>query len=109
MMYYDFEAGNKNYRLRLNTRNTIALEKQLGCNPLAIFGDGSTLPTVNQMVTILWASLQQYNHGISMNDAFDIFDTYIEDGHVITDFFNVIIEVYKVSGLMPNVEEAEKN
>lgn len=108
MLYYDFEVGNKNYKLRLNTRNTIALEKQLGCNPLGIFGDGSTLPTVNQMVTILWASLQQYNHNLSLNDAFDIFDSYIEDGHVMTDFFNVIIEVYKVSGLMPK-EESEKN
>ena len=46
MIYVDFTAGNKNYRLRLNTRNTIALEKALGTNPLAIFGDGETLPTV---------------------------------------------------------------
>jgi hypothetical protein len=105
----DFEAGNKNYKLRLNTRNTIELEKKLGCNPLGVFGDGSTLPTVSQMVTILWASLQQYNHGVSMNDAYEIFDNYLEDGHIMTDFFNVIIEVYKVSGLMPNEVEAEKN
>jgi hypothetical protein len=107
-MYYDFEAGNKSYKLKLNTRNTIELEKRLGCNPLGVFGDGSTLPTVSQMVTILWASLQQYNHGITVNDAYDIFDSYLEN-HVLTDFFAVIIEVYKVSGLMPNEVEAEKN
>ena len=107
-MYYDFEVGNKSYKLKLNTRNTIELEKRLGCNPLGVFGDGSTLPTVSQMVTILWASLQQYNHGITVNDAYDIFDSYLED-HVLTDFFAVIIEVYKVSGLMPNEVEAEKN
>lgn len=107
MMYYDFEVGNKTYKLRLNTRNTIALEKQLGCNPLGVFGDGNTLPTVSQMVTILWASMQQYEHGITMNDAYDIFDKYLED-HVLTDFFNVIIDVYRVSGLMPN-EVKEKN
>jgi hypothetical protein len=107
-MYYDFEAGNKSYKLKLNTRNTIELEKKLGCNPLGVFGDGSTLPTVSQMVTILWASLQQYNHGITVNDAYDIFDSYLEN-HVLTDFFAVIIEVYKVSGLMPNEVEAEKN
>ena len=108
-MYMDFEAGNKSYKLRLNTRNTIELEKKLGCNPLGVFGDGSTLPTVSQMVTILWASLQQYNHGITMNDAYEIFDSYLEDGHIMTDFFNVIVEVYKVSGLMPSEVEAEKN
>lgn len=108
MMYFDFEVGSKVYKLRLNTRNTIALEKALGCNPLSIFGDGNTLPTVSQMVNILWASLQQYEHGVTLNDAYDIFDEFLASGHLMTDFLPVIIEVYKVSGLMPN-EVAEKN
>lgn len=100
MMYYDFEVGNKTYKLRLNTRNTIALEKALGCNPLAIFGTGEEIPTVTSMVAILHASLQQYQHSISLNDAFDIFDAYLDDGHQITDFVFVILEVYKVSGII---------
>lgn len=110
MIYVDFTAGNKNYRLRLNTRNTIALEKALGTNPLAIFGDGETLPTITTMVHILHASLQQYNHNITLNDAFDIFDEYLADGHTMMDFIPVILEVYKVSGLIGgNTESAEKN
>lgn len=108
MIYYDFEAGNKAYKLRLNTRNIVALEKQLGGNPLSIFGDGSKLPTVSELVTVLWASLQHFHHGISINDAYDIFDKYLDDGHIMTDFFNVVIEVYKVSGLI-QTEETEKN
>ena len=108
MLYYDFEAGNKSYKLRLNTRNTIALEKKLGCNPLAVFGNGDTLPTVEQMVLILWASLQAYNHNITMDAAAEIFDEYLESNY-LTDFFNVIVEVYKVSGLLPKEEELEKN
>ena len=99
MMYFDFEAGNKQYKLRLNTRNTVALEKALGCNPLSIFGAGDTIPTITTMVTILWASLQQYHHGISLNDAYDIFDAYLEE-HAATDFIPVILEVYKVSGII---------
>ena len=47
MLYYDFEAGNKAYKLRLNTRNIVGLEKVLGCNPLGIFGNGETLPTIS--------------------------------------------------------------
>lgn len=109
MNYLDFEAGNKNYKLRLNTRNIIALEKQLGGNPLSIFGDGDKLPTVSQLVAVLWASLQQYNHSISLNDAYDIFDNYLADGHVMTDFFNVVIDVYKVSGIIEAEGVAEKN
>ena len=48
MLYYDFKAGNREYKLRLNTRNIIELEKKLGCNPLMIFGkDGDSVPTVS--------------------------------------------------------------
>ena len=108
MMYFDFNAGNKDYKLRLNTRNVIALEKMLGCSPLAIFGDGETLPTVTSMVSILFCSLQQYQHNISLNDAYDIFDEYLADGNALTDFLNVIIGVYKVSGLIKESSE-QKN
>ena len=110
MMYVDFTAGNKDYKLRLNTRGVVALEKQLGCNPLSIFGDGETLPTITTMVTIFHASLQQLNHGISLNEAFDIFDQYLADGHSATDFINVIVEIFKVSGLInQNIADAGKN
>lgn len=112
MMYVDFEAGNKTYKLRLNTRNIVALESQLGCNPLLVFGiNGDKFPTVTQMVNILYCSLIQYNHGITLNDAFEIFDNYLEDGHSATDFIQVIVDIYKVSGLMDNDKEnnSEKN
>jgi hypothetical protein len=108
MMYVDFNAGNKDYKLRLSTRNTVMLERQLGCNPLAIFGDGDTLPTVTTMVQILYVSLLQYNHGISLDDAYDIFDAYLADGHTVTDFLTVIIDIFKVSGLIKE-DDAGKN
>lgn len=101
MNYVEFAAGNKDYKLRLNTRGVVALEKQLGCNPLAIFGNGDTIPTVTVMVAILHASMQQYNHGISMNDAYDIFDEWIAEGHTTVDFVNTILEIYKASGIVP--------
>lgn len=111
MMYYDFKAGNKEYKLRLNTRNTIALEKQLGCNPIMIFGtDGESIPTVSAMVVILHASLQTCEHGITLNDAYDIFDAYLEDGNTAVDFVKVIMEIYKASGIVPKeAADSEKN
>lgn len=111
MNYINFEAGNKSYRLRLNTRNIVLLEKQLGCNPLSIFGAGDTVPTMTAMVAVLHASLQQYEHGITLNDAYDIFDAYLDDGHAMTDFIMVIMDIYKASGLIPKnaKEQDEKN
>lgn len=108
MLYFDFNAGNKDYKLRLNTRNVVALEKMLGCSPLAIFGDGETLPTITTMVAILFCSLQQYQHNITLDAAYDIFDEYLADGNSVTDFLTVIIGVYKVSGLIKESTE-QKN
>lgn len=112
MNYIDFEAGNKSYKLRLNTRNIVALEKTLGRNPMAIFfeADGNErIPTITEMVSILHCSLQQFNHGLSMNDAFDIFDEYVGEGHSTLEFIKVIMELYQASGLMPKNEEEAKN
>ena len=106
-MYVDFTAGNIEYKLRLNTRNIVSLEKQLGCNPLMVFGDGDQIPTITTMVQILYASLQQFHHGITYDRAFDIFDAYLAEGHAMTDFITVILDIYKVSGLIK--EDTEKN
>lgn len=109
MMYVDFSAGNKDYKLRLNIRATVALEKQLGVNPLMIFEDGDKIPTITTMVSILHAALQQYNHGITLNDAYNIFEEWLNDGNTVVDFLPVIIDVYKVSGIIKQDEETEKN
>lgn len=107
MMYKDFTAGGKDYKLRLNIRNTVALEKQLGINPIMIFGNGDRMPTITEMVSILHFSLQQYQHGISLNDSQDIFEAWLNDGNSITDFLQVIIEIYKISGIIK--DESVKN
>ena len=109
MNYIDFKAGEKEYKLRLNTRNTVMLEKQLGCNPLGIFGDGDTIPQITVMVAILHASLQQYHHNITLNDAYDIYDTWLADGNSTTDFITIIIDIYKASGIIPKGADEEKN
>jgi hypothetical protein len=108
-MYIDFNADNKEYKLRLNTRNVVMLEKQLGCNPISIFGNGDTLPSITVMVAILHASLQAYNHGITLNDAYDIFDAWLAEGHATTDFIPVILELYQASGIIPKEKKEEKN
>ena len=109
MNYSEFHAGDKDARFKLSTRSTVSLEKQLGCNPVAIFGSGDTIPTITTMVRILHASLQSYEHGITLDDAYDIFDKWLEDGHVMTHFIAVIIDIYKASGILKDTEEASKN
>lgn len=108
MMYVDFEAGSSAYKLRLDVRSTIALEKRLGCNPLMIFKDDSEIPSLSTMIDILHASLQPMHHGISLDKACGIFEEWLEAGHTVTDFVAVIIDVYKASGIIAG-GETEKN
>ena len=105
-MYFDFEAGNKAYKLRLTTKAVMALESKIGCNPMMIFGaGGNRIPTVTEMIHILHNSLTHFNHGITLNDAMGIFDAWLEDGHTPTDFIAVIVDVYKASGIIPDTKE----
>ena len=112
MMYVDFNAGGKDYKLRLATRNIVALEKAIGCNPLSIFGNGEELPSITTMVMILWQSLQKFHHNIGLNEAYDIFDEYLEENTAM-DFIPVILDIYKASGIIKNdnnkTEESGKN
>lgn len=110
MLFYDFEAGNQVYKLRLNTRNIVMLEKMLGNNPLSIFGTkGDTIPTITEMVNILYCSLQQYQHNITLDKAYDIFDEWVSEDHAAVDFIQVILEIYKVSGIIKAGATTEKN
>lgn len=109
-MYLDFNVGEKTYKLRLTTRNIVALEKVIKCNPLAIFRSEEEIPEVSTMVAILWQSLQKFQHGIGLDAAYDIFDEYLENNSM-TDFISVILDIYKVSGIIKdnNGEEDSKN
>lgn len=103
MNYYEFEAGENSYKLRLNTAAVVQLEKMLGCNPLGIFSD-EKLPTVTDMCAVLHCAMQELNHGVSMTKCYAIVDEWQADGHAITDFISVIVEIYKASGLIVSGE-----
>ena len=115
MNYIEFKVGERDYKLRLTTRAIVALERQLGCNPLMVFGTGDRVPTLSEMVAILHASLQPLQHNITLDKAYDIFDAYLADGNVMTDFIPVIVDIYKASGIIRDTtkveesEETEKN
>lgn len=111
MLYTTFNAAGREYKLRLDTMNTIVLEKQLGKNPISIFGnDGETIPTITEMIQILHAALQPYQHGISLNDTYAIYDSWLSEGHIMSDFIPIILDIYKASGIIrADGAQEEKN
>lgn len=110
MMYVDFSVGGKEYKLRLNTRALIMLEKKLDGNPLNLFLKNvkGSIPKVEDLINVFHASLQPY-HATTYEDACDLFDTWIDEGHLITDFVEVMVKVYQESGVLAKGNENEKN
>lgn len=93
-----FIVGGEEYKLRLTTAAIIKLEEKLGYNPLHIFGDGTTTPKVTDLVNFLWAALLP-KHNLKFDAVCNLFDAWLEE-NVPTDMLPVIIDVYKVSGLI---------
>lgn len=110
-MYTEFKAGDRTYKLRLTTQGIVSLEKTLGCNPLQMFMgiDEDVLPKISDMITVLHQMLQPYEHGIKLNEVYDIFDAFIEDGNTMWDLVPVIIEAFQNAGFLPKDEDDSKN
>lgn len=118
MLYSTFKCGDKEYKLRLTAQSIVEVEKQLGKSVLDVLlamapEDMSkmsvksiSLPLMQDVVTILHGALQKFQHGITMNDTYGIYDEYIETGGSYMDFFNVLQGVLKVSGFLPKEVEA---
>lgn len=108
-MYTEFTAGDHTYKLRLTTQGVVSLEKALGYNPLQMFMgiDEDILPKLGDMITVLHQMLQAYEHGISKEDTFEIFDRFVEDGHTMWDIIPVLLEVFQEAGFLPKEEDGD--
>jgi hypothetical protein len=104
----ELKIGEKTLKLGMKTRQVVALEKALGKSPLNILMDAQegALPPVNDMLIILWAALQQYEHGYNMEAVYDLYDEYVEAGNTMMDLIPLVIDVLSVSGYI-KIDEAK--
>lgn len=112
MLYTDFVVSeNKVYKLRLNTRNTILLEKKINNNPvmeLMKYLNNDDIPPIELMVDILFYSLQAYHSGVTIDETYDLLDEWLDNGHLVAEFIGIIIEIYRLAGLIQK-EDNQKN
>ncbi len=113
MLYTTITIGGNEYKARLTAKACVDLEKKLGTNPLNVFMDIATkdvpvLPKLETIITILHVSLQAFQHGITIDKTYELYDKFIDEGHALTDLIPIIIEIFQVSGFLPSDEEVEE-
>lgn len=102
MLYTELQIGEEIFKLRLNTKNSLMLERALGYNPISMLMeiDKGKMPKLADVLIILHAMLQTFQHGYDMNKVYDLFDKYCEDGKSMFDLIPVFVEVFEQSGFI---------
>ena len=108
-MFTELNIGGNSYKLRLNTKASIALEKALGYNAISMFMDidNGVMPKLSDILIVLHAMLQPLNHSINQDKVYELFDAYVAEGHNMYDLIPLFIEVFQEAGYMPKAQEAE--
>lgn len=109
MRHHVINIAGQELKCRLNTQNTIAIEKKLGGkNVLKVIMD-EEIPSVEVVLNILHASLQALEHGYTMDKVYQLYDEYVEEGKTYTDLIPELMNVLEISGFFkrPPQEDQE--
>lgn len=115
MLYETITINGKDYKARLTARALVDLEKKLGTSPINSFIEFSKkedyMPDTTFLITILHASLQAMEHGITLEKTYDLYDQMIDEGKDISYLLELIVKIFQSSGLVPKeiTEDKGKN
>ena len=101
MNYIEMNINEKEYKLTLNMRNMILLEKQLGENPLnkLIEMGNSQMPEFDFITTIMFYAMKKYQPKIKLDEVYDIVDDYLaEEENDLTSLITLVMKIFEVSG-----------
>lgn len=104
------KVKNKDYQLRLTTKGCVNIENRIGQNPLNVFIQASEdkMPKMGDLMVILHECLNACNHGIKIEDVYDIYDKYCEEGGDFMSLIELLVDVFTESGFIPK-EQNSKN
>ncbi|HCT93007.1 MAG TPA: hypothetical protein DF613_16735 [Lachnospiraceae bacterium] len=105
--FHIWEAGDKEYRMKLTTGMICKLEEKFRTNLLnVISADG--VPPLGHMLTIAQGAMAPWYHNLSYADVQRIFDTYVDEGGNQLSFYSdVIMGVMAVSGFFTEAQAKE--
>ena len=99
-LYKLFKVGDKELKLRLRSRDCVDLESRLGQSPLDVLMQCSKekMPPVGFLIETLHSSLQAFEHGYGINETYDLYDEYVDNGGDLIEMLEIITGVFEVSG-----------
>lgn len=108
--YTTWKIGEVEHKLRLTTRQAVAVEEKLGVNLLKVFmprqDEDFPLPPLKVMLVVIHGALQKFEHGVTLDDVYDMHDDYVDAGGDQTSLLmDVIIPLFENSGFMPRQKE----
>ncbi len=106
-------TDEKELKLRLTSHQAATVEEKIGMNLLKIFmpeaGEEFTLPPLKVMFVLVHGALQQYEHGYSLEDVYNLYDEYVDNGGDQTTFMTeVLMPLFEVSGFTPRGSKGKK-
>lgn len=109
MQYKEFKIGEKEYKLKLDAKAVVNVEKRLGESLLNVFMTGET-PALSNMLVILHSALQKYEHGITADKVLEMYDEYVDNGGTYTELVKEMLDLLKVSGFLiqPKIAEVDE-
>lgn len=92
------------YNLRLTLIDVVQLERLLGESPLDILQKAATTRTfgvsLEDLVYMLYVSLQGGEINYTIDDAYDIFDAYIDNVGDVGSFLNTLVKLFTDMGFI---------
>ena len=94
-----WEVDGEEYKLKLKTSSIIALEEKFKTSLMSLLEVNGNITPLNIMLQITHYAMKDYNHSIKLNDVYDLFDKYCEEGGSQLGFYqDVFMGIYQVSG-----------
>lgn len=99
----------KDWNFRLTTSEMVALERSLRQNPMEILSQmqSGKLPMVTHLCEILFHSLKSSHPTLSREKMYKLYDQMLAEGWDLLKTTDLIIDIFKDGGLIPEDEEGE--
>ena len=101
--------GGKDWNFRLKKGGMVAMERNLKQNTMDIITNMRTgkLPMVTHVCEILFHSLKSSHPTLSREKMYKLYDQMLAEGWDLLKTTDLIIDIFKDGGLIPEDEEGE--